>query len=169
MTSLLVMFGKRMVSSIDGPDVERYKVWRLDGDEGIKAVKSITLRHDLDAFSKLFEWAIKMGYATVNPVRAVSKPSAENAVRMYILSDAEEFLYFEAALARSMDLHDVTMLINNQGRPEGDHRNRKAERRSCSPDPAYTEGQDQGCKANLAPHDRIVRDTQAAYTGRRTV
>jgi len=53
MTSLLVMFGKRMVSSIDGPDVERYKVWRRDGDEGIKAVKSITLRHDLDAFSKL--------------------------------------------------------------------------------------------------------------------
>ena len=38
---------------------------------------------------------------------------------MYLLSDAEEFLYFELALARSIDLHDVAMLILNQGmRPE---------------------------------------------------
>jgi integrase len=38
---------------------------------------------------------------------------------MYILSDAEEFLYFEEALARSIDLHDVATLILNQGmRPE---------------------------------------------------
>jgi integrase len=38
---------------------------------------------------------------------------------MYILSNAEEFLYFEEALARSVDLHDVATLIINQGmRPE---------------------------------------------------
>ncbi len=119
MTSLLVMFGKRAVASIDTPDVERYKVWRLDGDDQIKGVQSITLRHDLDALSKFFEWAITMKHATTNPVRGVTKPSTEDAVRMYILSEAEEFLYFEKALARSMDLHDVTMLIVNQGmRPE---------------------------------------------------
>ena len=60
-----------------------------------------------------------MGYAAVNPVRGVTKPSTEDAVRMYILSDADEFLYFELALARSIDLHDVASLIMNQGmRPE---------------------------------------------------
>ena len=117
--SLLAMFRNRTVTSIGTPDVERYKVWRLDGDPDTKAVKSITLRHDLDNFSKFFEWAIKMGYTTVNPVSGVTKPSAEDAVRMYILSDAEEFLYFELALARSIDLHDAATLFISQGmRPE---------------------------------------------------
>jgi integrase len=119
MTSLLAMFKNRGVRSIESPDVERYKVWRLTGDDQIKAVKTVTLRHDLDNCSKFFKWAIKMRYATCNPVRGVTKPSTEDAVRMYILTDAEELLYFEAALARSMDLHDVTTLIDNQGiRPE---------------------------------------------------
>jgi integrase len=79
----------------------------------------VTLRHDLDNLSKFYEWAVKMGYATYNPVRQVKKPSIEDAVRMYILSDAEAFLYFELALARRIDLHDVATLIVNQGmRPE---------------------------------------------------
>ena len=79
----------------------------------------MTLRHDLDNLSKFYEWAVKMGYATYNPVRQVKKPSIEDAVRMYILSDAEAFLYFELALARRIDLHDVATLIVNQGmRPE---------------------------------------------------
>jgi len=119
MTSLLVMFRKRIVRSIESPDVERYKVWRLGGDDQIKAVQTVTLRHDLDGFSKFFEWALKMKYATHNPVRGVTKPSIEDAVRMYILSQAEEFAYFETALARSIDLHDVTTLVRKQGmRPE---------------------------------------------------
>jgi site-specific recombinase XerD len=89
------------------------------GDNETKAVKTITLRHDLDACSKFFEWAIKMGYTPANPVRGVTKPSTEDAVRMYILSNPEEFLYFEEAQARSMDLRDVATLIINQGmRPE---------------------------------------------------
>jgi integrase len=117
--SLLAMFRNRTVTAIDTPDVERYKVWRLTDSSDTKAVKLVTLRHDLDNFSKFFEWAIKMGYTTVNPVRGVTKPSIEDAVRMYILTVAEEFLYFELALARSVDLHDVATLIVNQGmRPE---------------------------------------------------
>jgi integrase len=117
--SLQVMFGKRVVGSIGSPDVERYKVWRLLDGQETKAVKPVTLRHDLDNFSKFFEWAIKMGMTTVNPVRGVTKPSIEDAVRMYILSDAEEFLFFAEALARSLDLHDVATIMVNQGmRPE---------------------------------------------------
>jgi integrase len=113
------MFQNRPVASIGTPDVERFKVWRLDGDPDTKVVKTVTLRHDLDNFSKFFEWAIKMGYTTVNPVRGVTKPSTEDAVRMYILSEAEEFLYFAMAQARSIDLHDVGTLCVNQGmRPE---------------------------------------------------
>lgn len=121
MTSLLEMFGNRAVAPLASSDVERYKVWRLagDADSEIAPVKTVTLRHDLDNFSKFFVWAIKMGIATTNPVSNVEKPSIEDAVRMYILSDAEEFLYFEEALARSVDLHDFTTLIRNQGmRPE---------------------------------------------------
>ena len=119
MASVLVMFRNRPVSSISTPDVERYKTWRLDDRGGTKGVKSITLRHDLDNFSKFFNWAIKMRYTTINPVAGVTKPSTEDAVRMYILSDAEEFLYFSLAIERSIDLHDVTTLIINQGmRPE---------------------------------------------------
>jgi integrase len=119
MASLLQMFGPRGVASIGTPDVERYKVWRLDGDQKIKSVKTVTLRHDLDNLSKFFVWAIKMKIAASNPVNGVERPSTEDAVRMYIVSNAEEFLYFELALARSMDLHDVTTLIINQGmRPE---------------------------------------------------
>src|SRR5258708_4303933 len=41
MTSLLAMFGKRAAASIDSPDVERYKVWRLEGEDEIKPVKTI--------------------------------------------------------------------------------------------------------------------------------
>jgi integrase len=119
MASLLAMFRNRAVTSIGSPDVERYKVWRLDGEGETQAVKPVTLRHDLDNFSKFFSWAIKMGLATSNPVKGVEKPSIEDAVRMYILSEAEEFLYFQEALARSIDLHDVATLILNQGmRPE---------------------------------------------------
>lgn len=117
--SLLAMFRNRTAASIDPADVERYKNWRLRGSEDIASVKAVTLRHDLDNLSKFFEWAIKMRYVTSNPVREVEKPSTEDAVRMYILSDAEEFLYFEHALARSIDLHDVATLLVNQGmRPE---------------------------------------------------
>jgi integrase len=119
MASLLVMFRNRAVPSITEPDVERYKVWRLTGEGEVVAVKSVTLRHDLDNLSKFFNWAKRMGYATRNPVDGVERPSIEDAVRMYILADAEEFLYFELALARSIDLHDVATLIIDQGmRPE---------------------------------------------------
>lgn len=119
MASLLAMFGKRAVPSISEPDVERYKVWRLTSEGEVAAVKGVTLRHDLDNLSKFFNWAIKMGYASRNPVKGVKKPSIEDAVRMYILSDAEEFLYFELARLRSIDHHDVATLIVNQGmRPE---------------------------------------------------
>ena len=88
-------------------------------DDETKSVKSVTLRHDLDNLSKFFAWAIKMQMTTSNPVSGVDKPSTEDAVRMYILSNAQEFLYFEEALGRSVDLHDVAILIVNQGmRPE---------------------------------------------------
>ena len=91
----------------------------MGGEGDTQPVKPVTLRHDLDNISKFFVWAIKMGMATSNPVSNVEKPSTEDAVRMYILDDAEEFLYFQMALARSIDLHDVTTLIVNQGmRPE---------------------------------------------------
>lgn len=56
-----------------------------------------------------------MRMAVSNPVSNVEKPSTEDTGQIYILSPAEEFLYFELALARSIDLHDVATLIYNPG------------------------------------------------------
>lgn len=115
MASLQEFFENRTVAAITVPDIERYKAWRLAEHR----VKLITLRHDLDALSKSFRWAVTMKVATANPVSGVSKPSTESAIRMHIFTVNEEKLYFAKAKARSVDLHDLAKIMLHQGlRPE---------------------------------------------------
>lgn len=120
LASLRVYFGGRHVSAIRPADVQRYKVWRLSGDEHISAVQPVTVRHDLDALSKFFRWAITDELCTCNPVAAVDKPSTEDAVRMHIVTPAEEMEYFARCDARGYrNLSDVARLILEQGcRPD---------------------------------------------------
>ena len=107
-------FGRDAVSLIDDGRVEAYKVWRIRAHQ----VRDITLRHDLHALSKFFGYAIRMHWANENPVRRVEIPSDENAVRIHVLNQAEERLYFSRA-AMMPDLHDVGRLILNLGmRPD---------------------------------------------------
>ena len=104
MVSCKVFFGKQMVSMIQPGDVERYKVWRANGDTTRLSVRDVTIKHDLDNLSVFFYWGVKANYARQNPVREVTKPSDAAAIRQRILTLEEEKIYF----ARTKDnLHDV--------------------------------------------------------------
>lgn len=111
---LKLFFGKEPVSLIDACRVEAYKTWRIKQHK----VRPVTLRHDLHALSKFFGQAIKNRWTRENPVREVDIPSDADAVRMHILTAAEEKEYFKRA-AKSKNLHDCGRLMLNQGiRPD---------------------------------------------------
>jgi len=107
-------FGKLPVSMIDEAKIEQFKTWRATKH----GVRDITLRHDLHALSKFFAYATKQHWTRENPVANVDIPSDADAIRMHILTPAEEKLYFTYA-AKYPNLHDLTRLILNQGlRPD---------------------------------------------------
>lgn len=122
--------GKRPVSGITPGDVEDYKAWRRKKHK----VCEVTIRHDLHALSGFFRYAIKHNWARQNPVAGVEIPSDKDAVRIYVLTPAEEALYFatieamrDERLAKKhkrqargfQDLWDIGRLMLNQGcRPE---------------------------------------------------
>ena len=113
-TSLLAAFDGLMVAQVTAREIERYKAVRITEHK----VRDVTLRHDLHALSGFFRWSMRMGYAAMNPVREVRIPSDREAVRMHVLSAAEERAYFQAALADPL-LHDFARLMLLQGaRPD---------------------------------------------------
>jgi integrase len=117
MASLRVFFEKQtMVGLITPGDVHRYKLWRLQEHD----CEPVTVRHDLDALSLFFQWAVLVNYARENVTREVEKPSDKDARREHIISEAEERLYFAAASkTTALVLHDVARLILLQGcRPD---------------------------------------------------
>ena len=83
-------FGSDPVSLIDEGKIDNYKAWRANEHE----VRDITIRHDLHALSKFFGYAIRQHWTFTNPIRGVEIPSDANAVRMHILTPAEEQDYF---------------------------------------------------------------------------
>jgi integrase len=112
--SLCRFFGKTPVSSVLRGHINDYKAWRRKQHQ----VREITIRHDLHALSKAFKYFVDHNWVRDNPVRGVEIPSDKNAVRMYILSHAEETLYFETA-RRYPALYDLGRLMIQQGcRPE---------------------------------------------------
>lgn len=107
-------FGKTPISLIDEGQIESFKTWRVNEHE----VRNITIRHDLHALSTFFQYAILQHWTRENPIDSVDIPSDADAIRMHILTPAEEKLYFELA-ANKPDLHDVGRVMLNQGmRPE---------------------------------------------------
>ena len=112
--SAKAFFGSDPVSLIDEGKIDNYKAWRANEHE----VRDITIRHDLHALSKFFGYAIRQHWTFTNPIRGVEIPSDANAVRMHILTPAEEQDYFVRA-QKFPNLHDVGRLMVNQGmRPE---------------------------------------------------
>jgi len=132
--SLFTFFEHTPVCSIQPAQVDDYKVWRRKcpqcqakelavqtctacGGSG-EGVREITLRHDLHALSAMFDYAIRHNWARRNPVKEVEIPSDANAVRIHVVTRAEEIAYFVYA-AKRPNLHDVAKLILLQGmRPE---------------------------------------------------
>jgi len=63
-------------------------------DQTGQGVKEITVRHDLHALSPLFQYGMEHNWCASNPVERVKVPSDADAVRIHVLSPAEEMLYF---------------------------------------------------------------------------
>ena len=115
--SLTRFFGKAPVSSILRGHVNDFKAWRRKEHQ----VREITIRHDLHALSKAFGYFIDHNWARENPLRGVKGliPSDKDAVRIHVLTSAEEALYFETVRLRFPALYDLGRLMINQGcRPE---------------------------------------------------
>jgi integrase len=115
LASAVEYFSARNVDELDPTHFEDYKTWRATEHR----VKDITIRHDLYALSLFFrKFAVKRGWAAVNPVREVTKPSDADAIRIHILTPEEETVYFAEA-ARNRNLYDLARLMLLQGcRPE---------------------------------------------------
>jgi integrase len=112
--SLREFFGSTAVTRITPGRIEDYKSWRRRTHE----IREVTLRHDLHALSTFFHYAEKHNWSRENPVRRVEIPSDAEAVRMHVLTAAEEKIYFEAA-RRYPNLSDLGRLMLQQGcRPE---------------------------------------------------
>lgn len=89
-------------------------MWRINEHP----VRDISLRHDLHALSKFFGYAIKQRWTRENAVRNVKIPTDADAVRMHIITAAEEKDYF-LRTAKNKNLWDLARLMRNQGmRPE---------------------------------------------------
>jgi site-specific recombinase XerD len=86
-----VFFAGKSVAQINPGDVEQYKTFRRG-----HSIKPVTLHHDLSALSGFFEFARKNNWCRSNPVSEVDKPSTKDSVRDYVLSPADEILYFQA-------------------------------------------------------------------------
>jgi integrase len=107
-------FVREPVSMIDEGRIESYKSWRVREHK----VRDITIRHDLHALSTFFGYAMKQHWARENPLRCVEIPSDADAVRIHVISPAEEKLYFAQA-GKHPNLHDFGRLMLLQGmRPE---------------------------------------------------
>jgi integrase len=121
-------FASRPVLSITPGHLEKFKTIRRDMN-----VKEVSIRNDLHSLSLFFKYCIKNNWARNNVVRSVSIPSGADAVRMNILTPAQERMYFDACLwmhraARFIpsrgkdsyqDLYDFGRLMIQQGcRPE---------------------------------------------------
>jgi integrase len=115
MTSLKEYFGKRPLHTITVGQVQDYMSWRrvcphCNGEgcgtceETGRGIKEVTLRHDLHALSPLFSYGLTHNWCSQNPVERVKVPGDADAVRIHVLSPAEERLYFEGCLRTAEEL-----------------------------------------------------------------
>jgi site-specific recombinase XerD len=102
-------FKGHMVHTISVGLVDDYASWRRREHQ----VREVTIRRDLHALSKFFQYAVKHNWCRDNPVRKAEIPSDADAVRMHVLTDAEISTYFEAA-QRFPNLYDLGRLMLNQ-------------------------------------------------------
>lgn len=115
MTSLKLYFKLRPLHTVTVGQVQDYMSWRRlcpecsgEGcdmcDQTGQGVKEITLRHDLHALSPLFRYGIDHNWCFTNPIERVKVPSDADAVRVHVLTPAEEMLYFETCKRLAAEL-----------------------------------------------------------------
>ena len=100
MTAAREFFKTQPLHTISIGQVQDFMAWR----RGMQ-VKEVTLRHDLHALSPLFKYGIAHNWCRENPVTSAKlkasgskMPSDADAVRIHVLTAAEEKLYFETCL-----------------------------------------------------------------------
>jgi integrase len=98
--SLKQFFKREMMTSVTAGSIEDYKAHRRT----VHKVREVTLRNDLHALSLLFQYARKHNWVTGNPVEDVEIPSDAEAVRMNVLSVAQEKLYFATCEKKMAEL-----------------------------------------------------------------
>jgi integrase len=115
MASLKLYFKLRPLHTITVGQIQDYMSWRRLCPECLgegcdvceqtgQGVKEITLRHDLHALSPLFKYGINHNWCSMNPVDRVKIPSDADAVRIHVLTPAEEMLYFGTCKKIAVDL-----------------------------------------------------------------
>jgi integrase len=100
MTSLKEFFKMQPLHSIKVGQIQDYMAWRRRME-----IKEVSLRHDLHALSPLFKYGIAHNWCRENPVTSenlkshgAKMPSDADAVRIHVLTQAEEMLYFHTCL-----------------------------------------------------------------------
>ncbi len=100
MTAAKEFFKAQPLHTISIGQIQDFMAWR----RGMQ-VKEVTLRHDLHALSPLFKYGIAHNWCRENPVTSAKlkasgskMPSDADAVRIHVLTAAEEKLYFETCL-----------------------------------------------------------------------
>jgi hypothetical protein len=91
--SLGEFFNTAIIHTISVGRVDDFASWRRREHN----VRDVTIRHDLHALSKFFQYAMKHNWCRDNPVRIAEMPSDTESVRIRVLTDAEERVHFEKA------------------------------------------------------------------------
>jgi len=114
--SLTVYFSNKLVSTMTRADTISYKNWRTNASD----VKPVTIRHDMHALSKFFQYAEIQRWSGGNPVHSDDIPSDKDAVRIHPVTPEEERWYFAKLLKKNLpQLHDLGRLMLLMGpRPE---------------------------------------------------
>lgn len=108
--SLMAFFGAAPVGRIGAAEVEDYKRHRLS----VNLVRNCTVANDLGALSLFFRFAVQRGWTQANPVKGITRPSRESAIREFVLDAETERKYFRAAEGNPT-LYDLGRLMINQG------------------------------------------------------
>lgn len=113
LVSAAEFFAKTPLHAVGAGELEDYKAWRRSC-----GIREVTIRHDLHAVSKLFQYGMKHRWCFRNATKLVAIPSDKDAVRQHVLTPDEEAAYFGAMVSGST-LHDAARLILLTGmRPE---------------------------------------------------
>lgn len=111
--ALISFFARRSLAALTLRDIEAFKSHRR------RAVKPVTIRHDLHALSGLYQFAIRQGWPGVhdNLVRQITVPSDRDAVRIRVLSELEERDYFTAAESHQALYGAARLMLGTGMRP----------------------------------------------------